>query len=97
MRMIKGNVERIAETKERADRLLADGFTEAPGVSDESQRTPEAAGQAYPGPGNRASAPEGRLETMGVQELRALAKKRGLRGCSGLSREQLVAVLKENG
>ncbi|HCT93001.1 MAG TPA: hypothetical protein DF613_16705 [Lachnospiraceae bacterium] len=97
MRMIRGNVERIAETRERTARLLAEGFTEMPEASGGDQGVSEAAGQAHQDSENEPLAPDEQIEAMGVQKLRTLAKKRGLGSCSGLSREQLVAVLRENG
>lgn len=34
------------------------------------------------------------LEDMTVAELKALAKKKGLEGCSGLTKENLISILK---
>jgi hypothetical protein len=87
MRLIKGNVERIVEDQVMTAKLVADGFkelAEAREVETENQAEPE-----------NPPEPEKNLEDMTVPELKALAKEKGIEGASSLSKEDLIAVLKE--
>ena len=87
MRLIKGNVERIVEDDVKASKLIADGFKElgeAMEIESEKQAEPEIPPD-----------PEKNLENMTVPELKALAKEKGIEGTSSLSKDDLLAVLKE--
>ena len=87
MRLIKGNVERIAKNDVIASKLIADGFRELGEV-----REVEPEKQAEP---EKLPEPEKNLEEMTVPELKALAKEKGIEGASSLGKEDLLAVLKE--
>lgn len=87
MRLIKGNVERIVKNDVIASKLIADGFKElgeSREVEPEKQADPE-----YP------QEQEKNLEDMTVPELKALAKEKCIEGTSSLSKEDLLAVLRE--
>lgn len=76
MRLIKDNVERIAESEIRIAKLKADGFKEL-GVS---TRDPEK---------------QSPIREMKLDELRALAKEKGVEGAASLTKDELRAILKE--
>lgn len=80
MRLIKGNVERIAVTEKQVARLKAEGFVSLTAPTEAEVRAEH---QVIT------------LEEMTAAELKALAKERGLNGYSGLSKEDLLAVLKD--
>ena len=74
MRLIRKNVERVAESEAAIEKLKAEGFKEL----EKQEEKPEM-------PVN--------LADMNVTQLKALAKQKGLEGCSGLSKEELLEVL----
>ncbi len=76
MRLIRGNVERIAETEAQIAKLKAEGFKEMGATAKDEQ-------------------PKKAIAEMSVTELKALAREKGLEGCSGLSKEELLAILKD--
>lgn len=78
MRLIKDNVERIAESETRIRKLEAAGFTplEGTGSLEKKESRPE-------------------LDKMKADELKALAKEKGIGGASSLTRDELLAVLKD--
>ncbi|MEG0216039.1 MAG: Rho termination factor N-terminal domain-containing protein [Hungatella sp.] len=78
MRLIRGNVERVAETEEQAARLEAQGFEEI-GCDPEMKR-------------EKKMSP---LSGMKVDELKVLAEEKGIEGYASLTKEELLAVLKD--
>lgn len=79
MRLKRGNVERIAATKEQAELLKKDGFKEVIDVKSENKEKETAKS----------------LDEMNVGELRSLAAEKGIEGTSGLKKEELLAILKD--
>ena len=80
MRLKKGNVERIAEPGPLMQRLLSEGF--------ESVDSPDApAGQ------ETGVSPGKPLGEMTVDQLRALAKEKGIGGYSSLAKQDLLELL----
>lgn len=79
MRLIRENVERIADTEAMIAKLKADGFQEMEPSADES----------------KVSVFGVNLDTMTVNQLKVLAKEKGLEGYSSLTKEELLTVLKE--
>ena len=79
MRVIRENVEREVDAS-KCEQLLKDGYKLVE-TSGDSKESPE------------AKAP-GDLDSMGLAELRAVAKEKGLSGYSSLSKEELLGVLK---
>lgn len=77
MVLIKGNVERIAESQAAIAKLKADGFVPLTGETVCEKEDTKI------------------LEEMTVSELKTLAKEKGLEGFSGLTKEQLLSVLKD--
>lgn len=81
MRLIRDNVERIAETKEQEALLIRQGFRP---LSEEAAEDAEL----------DAAAPVAEVAAeMTVKELRALAKSKGIKGASSLTKEELLAAL----
>lgn len=80
MRLIKDNVERIAETESQIAKLKAKGFKEL-GSFQQAEKE---------GKTGRKD-----LSGMSLTEMKALAKERGLEGYSSLSKEELLSVLKD--
>lgn len=76
----KENVEKIAEDKATAARLEKQGYVCISGA-------PRKAGQETP-PARKSD-----LTTLTVQELRNMAKARGIKGASALSKKDLLQVL----
>lgn len=77
MRLMKDNVERIAESEAQISKLKAAGYR--PLEKSEGSR----------------EAPEPDPSKMKIDELRSLAKERGIEGAASLNKEELLAVLKE--
>lgn len=82
MRLKKGNVERIAETEVQIAKLKAAGYREL-SSSDVTVSV------------SSVREPEKNLNEKSLSELKALAKAKGLEGCSSLSKNELLAVLKD--
>ena len=80
MRVIRENVEREVDAS-KCEHLLKDGYKLVETSGDSKKESPE------------AKAPGG-LDSMGLAELRAVAKEKGLSGYSSLSKEELLGVLK---
>lgn len=78
MRLIRKNVEREADGA-AAEKLLNDGFKRVESLPKET--TPE-------------PLEDKNVEEMTVEELKMLAKKRGLTGISSLSKQDLIDILK---
>lgn len=85
MRLIRKNVERIAESEAQIAVLKAMGFREL------QEQNPAGA----PDPDDSGDADLHPLEDMDLTELRALAKENGISGYSGLKKEELLLVLKD--
>lgn len=81
MRLIKGNIERIAVDEVKISKLKADGFKEL-----------NVSAKAAPEP--PAEQPKN-LEEMTIPELKALAKEKGIDGANSLNKEDLLSALKE--
>lgn len=78
MRLIRKNVEREADGA-AAEKLLNDGFEPVESLLKETIPEP---------------LEEKNIEEMTVEELKMLAKKRGLTGISSLSKQDLIDILK---
>ena len=81
MILIKGNIERVAEDPAAIQALIRQGYKPI-------NNQPEAAAEEEP------EVPAD-LESLKVQELRALAKKKGIDGVNALTKAELVDLLKE--
>lgn len=78
MRLIKGNVERVAKTTEQVEMLKANGFEEIGSVGKPKSEQEDKS-----------------LAGMKVDALRALAKEKDIEGHASLTKEELLAVLKD--
>lgn len=78
MRLIKNNVERIAEGESQVQKLEAAGFEPLEVIDRKAEE------EAKP-----------ELEKMKADELKSLAKEKGIEGASSLTKEELLAVLKD--
>lgn len=82
MRLIRKNVEREAEGS-AAEKLISDGFTPM------KKATPDTV------PEEKIGKDIGKdIEDMTVEELKTLAKEKGLTGVSSLAKADLLAILK---
>lgn len=79
---------KVIEASERAFRVI---YQNQGYVPVEPYQTDNTENQAVPGKGTGSGEKE--LNDMTVVELKAEAKKRGLAGCSGLSRTELLELL----
>lgn len=88
MQYIRKNVERMAITQEQAAKLEAEGFVRinAAGTKPSKEPVPKAA---------KSTAEQRHLEDMTTAQLRAAAKEKGLQGYQGLSREELLRIIKD--
>lgn len=80
IKLIKGNVERIALGEERARELELQGF---------KRKSQEEAAEE--------TGTEKQLSEMTVDELRVLARNKGIAGCSVLRKSDLLQVLEGDG
>ena len=80
MRVTRENVEREVDAS-KCEQLLKDGYKLVETSGDSKKESSEA---KVPGD----------LDSMGLAELRAVAKEKGLSGYSSLSKEELLGVLK---
>lgn len=78
MRLIRDNVERIAESETRIAKLKAAGYKEL-GAS-ETEREPEK---------------QRSIQEMKLDELKVLAKEKGIEGAASLTKDELRTVLKD--
>lgn len=85
MRLIRKNVERIAESEAQIAVLKAMGFRELQEQNSAGAPDPDDSGDADLHP----------LEDMDLTELRTLAKENGISGYSSLKKEELLLVLKD--
>lgn len=85
MRLIRKNVERIAESEAQIAVLKAKGFRELQEQNPAGVPDPDAIVDAAPHP----------LEDMDLSELRDLAKEKGISGYSSLKKDELLLVLKD--
>ncbi len=74
----KDNVEKVVEDKEAAARLEQRGFVRIDGSAEAEEIAP---------------AQKRELNSMTIQELRAMAKARGIKGASALNKNDLIQVL----
>ena len=81
MRLVRGNVERIAENEAQIEKLKTLGFTEL-GSAVEMKKEDHL---------------ENDLPRMSVAELKSLAKEKGIEGAASLTKDELLAVLKDVG
>lgn len=78
MRLIKDNVERIAESEAQIRKLETAGYVPLGSARSEKKE------QVKPG-----------LEKLKTDELKALAKEKGIEGAASLTKDELLAVLKD--
>lgn len=83
MRLIMNNVERIAETEAQIRKLKSSGYEplEMAGPTEDGLKA------------ESGEKPE--LEKMKANELKSLAKEKGIEGAASLTKEELLAVLKD--
>lgn len=87
MILVKGNVERETESMTTIALLKKEGFEELPGSAPVEDKTEEGT------PVEDESKPD--LESLSLEELKALAKEKGMSGVSSLNKDQLKEVLKD--
>lgn len=81
--MIRGNVERVAEGA-AAERLIRQGYVQL-GASDSAKKEEAADEKAEPAVA---------LDRLPVAALRKIAKEKGITGAAGLTKKELLAILK---
>ena len=91
MILVKGNMERETESMTTIALLKKEGFKELPSAPEED-KTAEGA-PVEDTPLEDESKPD--LESMSLEELKALAKEKGMSGVSSLNKDQLKEVLKD--
>lgn len=87
MRMIRGNVERIAVTEARVARLESEGYKKL----EEKTKTSKAVRTE----GTVQSSVTVEISGMTIKQLRAMAKENGLAGYEALSKDELLEILKD--
>lgn len=80
MRLIRKNVERIAENEAVIRKLKEEGYQEVGMAAAEDPK---------------GSEEEKAVEAMSTSQLKAIAKKQGIEGANSLSREELLEALKD--
>jgi hypothetical protein len=90
MILVKGNVERETESMTTIALLKKEGFKELPSAPEEDKTAEGAPVEGTPL--EDESKPD--LESMSLEELKALAKEKGMSGVSSLNKDQLKEVLK---
>ena len=81
MRLIRANIEVDVENAATAEKLMKEGFEPWEGVT-----------KAAPSATDKT---EKSLDEMTVEELKTLAKEKGLTGVSALAKKDLLEILKE--
>lgn len=97
-RLIKGNVERIAASEGDAVRLEKDGYTRIYTAKEPAQDRNTKLQDQGTEPQNQGTenADAGTsLEGMTINELRKIAKEKGINGSFSLSKSDLIEILKE--
>lgn len=96
MILVKGNVERETESMATIALLKKEGFKELPSALEEDKTAEGTPAEGTPLEGTPLedeSKPD--LESMSLEELKALAKEKGMSGVSSLNKDQLKEVLKD--
>lgn len=93
MRLINENVEREAEGAD-IQKWKNKGYAELETEEIPSDTTENISGEEAAS-GEEITEPTQNLEELTVQELRELAKSKGLEGTSSLNKQQLIDILKE--
>nr|DAY63756.1 MAG TPA: transcription termination factor Rho [Caudoviricetes sp.] len=91
MILVKGNVERETESMATIALLKKEGFKELPSAPEEDKTAEDKTAEGTPA--EDESKPD--LESMSLEELKALAKEKGMSGVSSLNKDQLKEVLKD--
>jgi hypothetical protein len=81
MKLIRNNVERVVEDDAVAKKLQAEGYK----LLDDLKE---------PDTLQDSEMSINTLESMTVEELKAFAKEKGIKGCSGLPKSDLLEILK---
>ena len=94
MRLINENVEREAEGAD-IQKWKNKGYAELETEEIPSDPTENISEEEEAASGEEITEPTQNLEELTVQELRELAKSKGLEGTSSLNKQQLIDILKE--
>ena len=81
MRLIRANIEIDVENAATAEKLMKSGFEQLEGVTKVAPSDPDKTKK--------------NLDEMTVEELKAIAKEKGLSGVSALAKKDLLEILKE--